>query len=96
MKHGCFLGASVLTDGKVLVIGGQVNESVPIISAELYDPATGSWTFTNKLNHARDGHTVSALTNGKALVTGGYEGDIQDSAELYVPETKNESNRNEL
>ena len=57
-----------------------------LTSAELYDPASGSWTATGSLNTARFYHTATLLPNGKVLVAGGYgnSGDLT-SAELYDP-----------
>jgi len=44
--------ATLLPSGKVLVAGG-FNGSF-LSSAELYDPATGSWSSTGSLTTARD------------------------------------------
>ena len=44
--------ATLLPNGKVLVAGGQ-NNSGYLTSAELYDPASGTWTATGSLNTAR-------------------------------------------
>ena len=96
--------ATLLPNGKVLVAGGyyyDVNGNyVLLASAELYDPATGTWTPTANLKAARDGHTATLLPNGKVLVAGGYkvievvvdgiptsEGISLASAELYDPAT---------
>jgi uncharacterized delta-60 repeat protein len=83
--------ATLLPNGKVLVAGiaaplprpGGGNTSGTPPSAELYDPASGSWTATGSLNIARSGHAATLLPNGKMLVAGGYNSPT--SAELYDP-----------
>jgi hypothetical protein len=77
--------ATLLPDGRVLVAGGNYIDST---KAELYDPATGTWTFTGSLETARQFHTATLLGNGKVLVAGGYDGSTAlASAELYDPAT---------
>lgn len=53
-------------------------------SAELYDPASATWTPTGSLNTARDVHTATLLQNGTVLVAGGFDVNrgILKSAEL--------------
>src|ERR1039458_10072436 len=88
--------ATLLTNGKVLVVGGinftNINGSsvhIYLSSAELYDPVAGTWTATGSLHNGRERHTATLLTNGKVLVTGGYNGggSLFNSAELYDPAT---------
>ena len=81
--------ATLLSDGKVLVAGGCCNPdgSGMLASAELYDPASGTWAATRPMARARSGHTATLLSNGKVLVAGGTGADFRStaSAELYDP-----------
>jgi len=83
--------ATLLGNGKVLVAGGTNYVVAPnttyFASAELYDPATGSWTTTGVLTDSRYLHTATLLNNGKVLVAGGFNGIDLASAELYDPAT---------
>ena len=87
-----FHTATSLVDGRVLVAAGAALASGILTlqrSAEIYDPATGSWTQTGRLATARVFHTETLLTSGKVLVTGGsnFTSIIYDTAELYDPLT---------
>src|SRR6059036_1206941 len=85
-----FHTATLLPNGKVLVAGGDGNGPSQE-SAELYDPASGTWTATGSLSPGTSEHTATLLPNGKVLVAGGVNGDIFEfgsilaNAELYDP-----------
>jgi hypothetical protein len=78
--------ATLLASGKVLVAGGQ-NSSGTLSSAELYDPAAGTWTATSSLGTARQQQTATLLPSGKVLVAAGYSttSNFLSGAELYDP-----------
>jgi hypothetical protein len=56
----------------VLVAGGNDDNPNYLASAEIYDPAAGSWTATASLTTARIYHTATLLPNGTVLVAGGW------------------------
>ncbi|HXG58961.1 MAG TPA: kelch repeat-containing protein [Thermoanaerobaculia bacterium] len=75
--------ATLLANGKVLIAGGQGGAGNPLSSAELYDPATGRFSYTGSMAIARSNHTATPLPNGKVLITGGNA--TSAVAELYDP-----------
>ena len=92
-----FHTATLLSSGKVLVTGGTTGNGNPLSSAELYDPASGTWVATGNLANARSSHTATLLPNGKVLVTGGQNGgNPLTSAELYDPASGTWSSTNSL
>jgi N-acetylneuraminic acid mutarotase len=78
--------ATLLSDGKVLVVGGADKQGLNTLSsAELYDPVSGTWTNTGSLNIARLSHTATLLPDGKVLVAGGIYFGVLTNAEIYDP-----------
>jgi WD40 repeat protein len=71
---------TVLANGKVPA--GAPVSSFDLDTAELYDPATGTFTVTGTMSEVRSEHTATLLTNGKVLVAGGTADNV---AELYDP-----------
>lgn len=76
--------AVLLTDGKVLVLGG-ITATGYAPGAELFDPATGSFSTTATTPSSRVGHSMILLPNGKVLVAGGQNA----SGTVYVSELYN-------
>lgn len=75
--------ATLLPDGKVLIVGGFDSPG------EIYDPATGTFTPTGQRTKAFYVVTAVLLPNDKVLIVG-YTGLVDGlaSAELYDPSTK--------
>lgn len=73
--------ATLLSNGKVLVVGGfaEFDVSNPFLlsgllsSTLLFDPASSSWQDGPSLPAGRYGHGVSVLLSGQVLVAGGVE-----------------------
>jgi hypothetical protein len=68
--------ATLLADGRVLVAGGFGNpypnpNPAVLDTAEIYDPATGTWTRTGSMNVRRGIHQAALLADGRVLVAGG-------------------------
>ncbi len=77
--------ATLLTNGQVLIAGGQgISYPFPIDS-ELYDPASKTWTNNGPMYTAREYHTATLLPKGQVLVTGGDYLTNLSSAEIFDP-----------
>jgi hypothetical protein len=88
IDHQIDFSATRLADGRVLVAGGG-NGVALVSAAELYDPATGTFTATGSMTQARMQQTATLLHSGKVLVCGGIDssGNALSSCELYDPTT---------
>jgi hypothetical protein len=80
------LASSGPNAGKVLIAGGNTASGDQV--AELYDPATGTFSDTGSTTILRSGHTATLLTvgplAGQVLIAGGSG---SATAELYNPST---------
>jgi Galactose oxidase, central domain/Kelch motif len=84
--------ATLLANGQVLVVGGNTSPAPPNFgrdnTAEVYDPASGTWVLTGSMGTVRSGHTATLLQDGRVLVAGGFNTDDSvKTAELYDPAT---------
>ena len=83
--------ATLLTDGKVLMVGGfRSGGNGMRASAELFDPGTGTWTAAPNMDTPLANQTATLLPDGRVLVAGGMsviDGTARPlaSAELYDP-----------
>lgn len=77
--------ATLLADGRVLVVGGRgADATVELASAELFDPRSNRWKKAAPMAQGRAGHTATLLTDGRVLVTGGTGQDAADAGHRYV------------
>ena len=91
---------TLLADDEVLAAGGETDScssngcffAGSLATAELYDPASGTFSPTGSMAQAREEHTATLLNDGRVLLAGGvvygginvfYGGTA--SAELYTP-----------
>jgi N-acetylneuraminic acid mutarotase len=80
--------ATRLLDGRVLVAGGfrqEIGMTQVLSSAEIYDPASGTWAPTGSMGTARFEHTATLLPDGRVLVAGGFKAGSIAGAEIYDP-----------
>ncbi len=85
--------ATKLADGRVLLAGGytyfQPNSGVggttasPTITAEIFDPATGTFTWTGSLATPHTGAQAVLLNDGRVMLVG--ENSSPTPSELYSP-----------
>ncbi|MDQ6740624.1 MAG: hypothetical protein M3021_09755 [Actinomycetota bacterium] len=81
--------ATLLPSGNVLIAGGSQRSGLAsLASAEIYDPATQSFTAAADMTVARAGHTATLLQDGRVFIVGGYPASALANAELYDPVTE--------
>jgi hypothetical protein len=81
--------AAVLSDGRVLILGGLSNSGKFLATAEVYDPATRVFTRVGDMTGPRWEATATPLLDGRVLVVGGRAdgGNSIATAELFDPGT---------
>jgi hypothetical protein len=89
--------ATLLTNGLVLLTGGEHEDCGRFAHAELYDVVTGTFTATGSMTRVRDNHSATLLPDGTVLIAGGESFDcnlhwcsffgVVASAEVFDPST---------
>jgi hypothetical protein len=83
--------ATLLRDGRVLIVGGAVGRENVTDSAEIYDPKTHSFSLAGELSVPRYKHAACLLDDGSVLVVGGSDQKdwrgAYDTAEMFDPRT---------
>jgi serine/threonine protein kinase len=75
--------ATVLPDGRVLIVGGSGNER-STRSTELFDPDSNSFAQDASMTTAREGHTATLLPKGRVLIVGGQgQSGVLGSTEVF-------------
>ena len=86
--------ATLMSNGKVLAVAGQVNYNGNIFQAstytnacEIYDPATGVWTAAAALDEHMRAQAATQLPTGQILISGGNNdvGYYLTTCRLYDP-----------
>jgi phosphatidylserine/phosphatidylglycerophosphate/cardiolipin synthase-like enzyme len=93
--------ATLLSDGRVLIVGGQPTNCTgsggcapeALNRAELLDPATGAIAPTGSLHISRYAHSAALLADGRVIIIGGESTEQQSDSdqvtlvEVYDPAT---------
>ncbi|MGC2322347.1 MAG: galactose oxidase-like domain-containing protein [Terriglobales bacterium] len=85
-------GHAFLADGRVLVVGGfnGGGNKIGIPNAEIFDPATNTWTAVPNMNFPRWYPTATTLSDGRIIVMAGWNTGNHDNVgipEIYDPST---------
>src|SRR5215469_2494936 len=83
-----YANAVLLADGTVLEVGGGTGAPYksPVYTAELYNPATGTWSTMAAQTAPRVYHSTAVLLpSGQVLSAGMDSGTYQTTAEIYSP-----------
>ncbi len=95
----CFAHTTtVLQNGAVLITGGEDQTGNLVNTADMYNPSSGKFDCSrlggadpttgyclSTLTDARFHDTATLLKDGRVLITGGFDGSIVNTAELFDP-----------
>lgn len=89
VDHGGQFTATLLEDGRVIVVGGGISRMVegvevspptPIDAVSLYDPSSDKWSQGANMLNSSLGHTATLMTEGSLLIVGHILAQIYDPA----------------
>jgi Galactose oxidase, central domain len=86
--------ATLLRDGSVLVVGGQTGTlngdpfPPPLRAADVWDPATSSFSPSGAMGLGRERHTATLLADGRVLIVGGVGEPAADFSDTAVTEAE--------
>lgn len=76
-------GHTFLSDGRLLVNGGHIDDHKGLPDANLFDPATNTWSTRPSMARGRWYPTTTTLANGEAVTIAGRD---QNMANVAIPE----------
>ena len=84
-------GHALLSDGRVLVVGGfgGSSNSIGIANAEIFDPSNNTWTAVPSMTYKRWYPTATTLSDGTIMVTAGWQ--TGNNTNAGIPEVFNPS-----
>ena len=90
MRTEHYLNAAIvtLTDGRVLIAGGQTLGGESVSKTDIFDPMTNTFSAGPELSTPRQGLTAHVLADGKVVLIGGMAyGDDSNTVDVYDPVT---------
>lgn len=78
--------ATLLDDGRVLIVGGKTKAYGEVASAEIFDSSTNTWSLAASPSEPRGEGQNTILLGGNVLLFGGTDTNV---AELYDPTSDN-------
>jgi galactose oxidase len=76
-------GHSFLADGRLLVTGGHLSDQRGLPDANIFDPATATWTSVESMHRGRWYPTSTTLPDGQVVTLAGTD---QNGVEVEIPE----------
>lgn len=76
--------ATLLPDGRVVVVGGMDQDHKPMSSVEIWDPKSQAWSDGPVLKVARYNHAATLLNDGSLMILGGIDQDGKTTSAVEI------------